>query len=148
MKSIKILKDDIYGLFSSDFNPAPEDTKMFGQRLAEHLFARLTEQRGEPTLRMSNIGTPCNRKLWYSINRPSESEPLRPETRLKFLFGDILEELLLWLAKLAGHHVEAEQEEVVIYGSSPSSEGEHAVRGHKDGYIDGNAWRSLEWSHR
>jgi hypothetical protein len=50
-----------------------------------------------------------------------------PATRLKFLFGDILEELLLFLAKEAGHTVEREQTEIDVNG----------VKGHIDGIIDG-----------
>lgn len=76
---------------------------------------------------MSNIGTPCNRKLWYLVNTPDDKEPLPPEARLKFLFGHILEELLLLLAEVAGHKVEGRQDEVEMEG----------VLGHRDAVIDG-----------
>lgn len=88
---------------------------------------RLSDVRGRPTLRLSNIGTPCKRKLWYTINTPEAAEPLSPAARFKFLFGDILEELLLFLAKEAGHSVEGQQDELEING----------IKGHRDAVVDG-----------
>lgn len=78
-------------------------------------------------MRLSNIGSPCERKLWYSINTPELGEELRPEAKIKFLFGDILELLLLFLAREAGHKVEGEQDELK----------HHGVTGHRDCIIDG-----------
>jgi len=75
---------------------------------------------------MSNVGRP-DRQLYYDIHDPVDSEPLSASTLTKFLFGDILEQLLLFLAKEAGHTVEAEQAEVVVNG----------VVGHIDAIIDG-----------
>lgn len=48
------------------------------------------------------------------------------ETRMKFLIGDVWEEVVLFLAKLAGHKVEREQETIEIQN----------VSGHIDGFID------------
>jgi hypothetical protein len=128
LKSIETLVDDIYGLFTDkEFAPSSDQVAAFGQRLATHLSNRIGEQRGSPTLRLSNLGTPCSRKLWYSINTPAEAEELPAPTRVKFLFGDILEELLLFLAEQAGHTVEGQQDELEIEG----------VKGHRDAIIDG-----------
>lgn len=80
-----------------------------------------------PALRMSNIGSPCERKLWYSINASEQREELPPATRMKFLFGDILEALLLFLAEAAGHDVQGTQDTQEIEG----------VKGHRDAVIDG-----------
>lgn len=79
------------------------------------------------TLRLSNLGTPCERKLWYDINTPELGEPLDAPAKIKFLFGDILELLLLFWAREAGHKVEGEQDELVVHG----------VVGHRDCIIDG-----------
>lgn len=76
---------------------------------------------------MSNLGTKCLRKLWYTVNKPEKAEALRPEARLKFLYGDIIETLVLWLAKLSGHEVTGEQDELDISG----------VKGHRDAIVDG-----------
>jgi hypothetical protein len=106
---------------------AEASTTAFGKKLAEHVSHRISDERGSPSLRMSNLGVRCDRKLWYSINTPDLAEQLSGPTRFKFLFGDILEELLLFLAQEAGHEVTRQQEEVEIAG----------VKGHIDGFIDG-----------
>lgn len=79
------------------------------------------------TLRMSNIGTPCKRKLWYYLNTETKESTLSPSTLLKFAYGDIIENMLISLAKAAGHKVEGEQGEVVVDG----------IVGHRDCIIDG-----------
>lgn len=75
---------------------------------------RLAEERGPNYLRMSNLGK-GDRQLWYDINDPSPDE-LSPSAKFKFLFGDILELLLLFLAEEAGHTVERKQEQVNVNG--------------------------------
>ena len=123
--NIDTLVSDIYALFSRPVAFDPARVESFGQRLAQRIANKYAEERGEPTLRLSNIGHPP-RKLWYEINHPELAEPLPPAARMKFLYGDILEEKLLFLAREAGHDVKNEQKEVEIAG----------VRGHIDGDID------------
>lgn len=127
MKSITTLVQDIYDLISNPkgFNRA--NVIAFGEALAERLANRLSVQRGAGTLRASNLGKPCGRQLWFDVHASSDSEPLPPAARLKYLFGDILEELLLFLAREAGHTVAHEQAEINING----------VKGHIDGIVDG-----------
>lgn len=128
MKQIETLVDDIYQIFREDTPPTiPEEaTRTFGQRLGQILAERISERSYTPYLRLSNLGTKCNRKLWYSINAQDQAEPLSPATRIKFLIGDISEALLLFFAKISGHTVEHEQAEVEFHG----------VRGHIDGVVD------------
>lgn len=95
--------------------------------IANAVVLNLSERQNKATLRMSNIGTPCNRKLWYTVNEPDEKEELSGEVRMKFLFGHILEEVLLFLAELSGHRVEGRQDEQDILG----------IKGHRDAVIDG-----------
>ena len=76
---------------------------------------------------MSNIGKPCERALWYELNG-APGEDLRASTFLKFLYGDIIEELMLFLAELAGHEVRGRQGEQEIAG----------IKGHRDAIIDGH----------
>lgn len=99
----------------------------FSEQLSKRIGNRVEEERSKQTLRLSNLGTPCKRKLWYSINLPGVGEPLTADTHLKFLYGDLLEETVLWLAKEAGHLVVGEQDEVDLFG----------VKGHIDCIIDG-----------
>lgn len=84
------------------------------------------EPRGDSKLRMSNIGKPA-RQLWYDLNSKEESEKLEPSTLIKFLYGHLLEEVLLFLVKFAGHEVSNEQKTVEIEG----------IKGHMDCTIDG-----------
>jgi len=127
VKSVDTLVEDIYHLVSNPQGFSPENVRSFGESLATRLSYRLSEDRQSGELRASNIGKPCNRQLWYDVHCHDEREPLPPAARLKFLFGDILEELLLFLGKEAGHDVRHEQAEVTING----------VKGHIDGIIDG-----------
>jgi hypothetical protein len=77
-------------------------------------------------LRMSNVGHP-NRKLWYDINHDLKEQSFKPSDAMKFLFGHIIEELVLFFVRKAGHKVENEQKEVNVFG----------VLGHMDCTIDG-----------
>lgn len=128
-KTIETLVADIYNLFTdgNGWSPDQKNVEEFGQRLAHHIANRASEDKGKPTLRLSNLGTP-DRKLWYTVNTPELAEPLPPEARIKFLFGDVLEELLLFLAKEAGHTVTGTQDTIEVNG----------VIGHRDGVIDGH----------
>ena len=46
---------------------------------------------------MSNIGSKCVRKLWLEKNNQDKVEKLRPSDKFKFLYGDLLESLLLFI---------------------------------------------------
>ena len=52
---------------------------------------------------------------------------LAPSTRIKFLYGHILEDLLILLSRVAGHTVTEEQKQVDVEG----------IKGHQDCKIDG-----------
>lgn len=128
MKNIETLVEDIYGILND--GPAeitPEQRRDFGEKISATVCDALLDRHVRSTLRMSNIGSPCNRKLWYHVNDPGGGEDLPPEVRMKFLFGHIIEELLLFLTELAGHTVEGRQDEQEIEG----------IKGHRDAVIDG-----------
>jgi len=74
---------------------------------------------------MSSIGKPA-RQLYYA-DKYKESTPPDAATLIKFLYGHILEELLLFLVKLAGHEVTDQQKEVNVKN----------IKGHMDCKIDG-----------
>lgn len=125
-KDLSTLVKDIYELLGSGHTPNSDNVKQFSNTIAASIIKVLGED-PQPSLRMSNIGTKCDRKLWYSINTPEKAEPLSPEVRFKFAFGHILEELVLFLAKEAGHTVEGTQDTLSIGG----------VKGHRDAVVDG-----------
>ena len=77
-------------------------------------------------LRMSNIGKP-NRQLWYDMHSKAKTKSFSAPVQVKFLYGHNCEEILLFLARLAGHEVTDEQKEVTVDG----------IKGHMDCKIDG-----------
>jgi hypothetical protein len=126
-KSIKTLVQDIYSLFNGSHKFNEDRLQTFANNLAYHITTRISNEKSKPELRMSNLGTPCDRKLWYSINTPEDQEELPPQVRFKFLYGDIIEELVLFLAAESGHSVTGTQDTLTING----------VVGHRDAVIDG-----------
>lgn len=127
IKTIDTLVDDINELFTKPVDVSKEDAEALGQEIAQAVVESLGERKDSPSLRMSNLGTPCKRKLWYSVRAPQLGEPLPAHVKFKFLYGHILESLLLFFAKLSGHRVEGRQDELDIGG----------VKGHRDAVIDG-----------
>ena len=127
MADIKNLVKDIYDRISTPEPFKQEDVSEFCKNLTIRLSERLSEERKEVKIWLSNLGSKCDRKLWYAVNKPALSEPLPGHARLKFLIGDIWEETLLFLARASGHSVEGEQERVSISG----------VTGRRDAIIDG-----------
>lgn len=129
-KKIDSLVADIYETLKNgiDLSDRPELVDKYSDQFKELLTTRLKKR--EPrkgTLRMSSIGQPCERKLYYEVNSPEDAEELRPEVYMKFLFGDLTELLLLFLAEASGHTVEGTQDEQEIVG----------IKGHRDAVIDG-----------
>jgi hypothetical protein len=77
-------------------------------------------------LRMSNIGRPA-RRLWFDKQTEAENRRLEPSLFVKFLYGHLLEEVILFLVRMSGHKVTDEQKEIDIEG----------IKGHMDCKIDG-----------
>ena len=75
---------------------------------------------------MSNIGKP-ERQLWYEMKSNPREVAISAPTMIKFLYGHILERVVLFLTELSGHEVTDEQKEVKVEG----------VVGHMDCKIDG-----------
>ena len=128
-KKIGTLVEDIYAVINDRGGWDATITEFFSQSMRDMVVARLEneeEERGSG-LRMSNMGNPCKRALWYNVNSPNGGETLPPSTLLKFMYGDIIESLLLSLAMASGHDVRGMQDELEIEG----------IRGHRDCVIDG-----------
>lgn len=126
-KHIDTLVQDIYDLFTGEaFEITPEHLAQFGTELTRLVANRFSSERLGGTLRLSNIGKP-DRQLWYELNWDGETEPLPPESLIKFMYGDIIEHMMLLFAREAGHTVEMEQIEVEVDG----------IKGHPDAVIDG-----------
>ena len=133
MKTIDTLVEDIYNLFEpSIINKISEKDlekhlKEFTKNVTNNIKIVLNEQpKKKRKLSLSSIGKPT-RQLWYDKHSNSEARPLAPSTRIKFLYGHILEDLLILLSRVAGHTVTEEQKQVEVEG----------IKGHQDCKIDG-----------
>lgn len=128
-KTLDTLVEDIYSLFNPDegHEVSEDNLDKFAEDLKDVLRTRL-RQRETPTspLRFSALGQP-DRKVWYKATMADKATPMSPKTYFKFLYGDVIECLILFLCKEAGHSVESEQKEVEVNG----------VKGHIDAIIDG-----------
>lgn len=87
-------------------------------------------ERKEKVLYFSEVGTTCQRQLWYKYNRSDIAEPLDATTKLKFFYGDLLEELVLSVVSAAGYDVK-DQQKVVEYEL-----GDWKIRGRIDAVIN------------
>ena len=131
MKNIDTIVEDIYSLFEKKNEELTEKEvdkciDDFASSVKVHVKDFLKQMpQDKPRLRLSTIGRP-DRQLWYDFKKP-HNEPLAPSTRIKFLYGYILEELLIMLASISGHKVTQQQKQVEVEG----------VKGHQDCFIDG-----------
>ena len=131
-KKLNTLVDDIYKKLSvlgkgKSLNLSEETIEQFGESMKDVLRHWSTPNpRSVETLRMSNIGRP-NRQLWFDMKTEQQAQEIPPATFIKFLYGHMLEEVVLLLVKLAGHTVSDEQKNVKIKG----------IEGHMDCVIDG-----------
>lgn len=129
MTSLNTLVEDIYDLFNPNKTHEPNEDNLeeFAQNIKEILRTRLRERENvRDPLRFSSMGRP-DRQVWYQAHPNGEEEELTSKTFFKFLYGDVIEQLVLFLAKESGHKVEQCQEEIEVDG----------VKGHIDAIIDG-----------
>lgn len=129
LPKIDTLIQDIYTLFDKGADLSTEMLQAFASSLTTVLkdrFASYKEPRVD-YLRFSNIGK-NPRQLWLDINGTHDNqETLTASDKLKFLYGDIIELLVFFLAEAAGHKVTDRQREVELDG----------IKGSIDGQIDG-----------
>ena len=84
------------------------------------------DRKKQGMLRMSVLGKPP-RQLWFDRFSPKKYLAGDDSLNLKFLYGHLLEHLVLFLAELAGHKIEDQQKKVEVDG----------ITGHLDSKIDG-----------
>lgn len=138
LKDISTLPADIGDVLTNNEDhrhTTIEDATVFAERLLypfDKAVGNETKERKDKVIYASEIGRPCHRQLWYAYHQPDKAEPIDAKARYKFLYGDVLEELTLELARLAGHNVEMEQQEFEL-----ELEDGWKVRGRCDAVIDG-----------
>ena len=131
MKNTYNLVSDIYSLVSTKEVAEGVDIEscieLFGENVKDLMRKEFTEVRDDSRkLRMSNIGRD-ERFLWNVYNDVDKGEDLTPNTYVKFLYGHLIEELLLFLTRAAGHKVTDEQKKCEVNG----------IKGSMDCRIDG-----------
>lgn len=122
---------DIYALMESkDADPSVDveaEIEKFGEGVKALMRAEFGRNKREDNrrLRLSNIGR-TDKYLWNHFNG-TEGEKIQPHTYVKFMYGHLIEEMLLFLTRMAGHSVTDEQKVCKVEG----------IVGHMDCKIDG-----------
>lgn len=116
MAEFKTLITDVQKLF--DGHDLSETAQVFSDKLGIMVVDRLkrNDKERQPKLYLSNVGKPL-RQLWYELTG-YKGEPLSSETKTKFLYGSIIEELFIFLAIEAGHKVTDLQKRIEYDGVS------------------------------
>jgi len=139
-KTLNTLVADIYDVLSNDKNHKMElpQGAEFAAKLLNHYQNAVSGRRDgrqEKVLRASEIGKPCTRQIAYDMSPAIEPEPMPGHTLYKFMYGNMIEELTLQLARSAGHEVWNEQGKVVA-NINGLPEG-WVIKGSMDAIIDG-----------
>ena len=128
MPNIETLVEDIYGVIEGKGGWDKTITDYLAKNISQIAESRFKEpQKPRGYLSLSSVGSPCKRKTWYRINKTEEAAPLKPQLLGLFFYGNLLEVLILSLAKAAGHDVQGEQDRLSVNG----------IKGHRDAVIDG-----------
>jgi hypothetical protein len=128
VKTIDQLIPDIYSVIEGNGGWDETITKFFSEglvSLAEQRFSQPQEPRTH--IGLSSVGNPCKRELWYIVNTPGGQEKLSAEALGSFFYGDVLEIMVLALAKASGHRVDGLQQPLEVFG----------IPGTGDAIIDG-----------
>ena len=129
MPNIDTLIRDIYTLMESKEIPEGVDLEVecerFGKDMAELLLGQLQPEADNRGLRLSGVGKPDRQvyNAYHSVGRRT----FRGPTYIKFLYGHIVEAMVLALTRISGHEVTDEQKVCEVEG----------VKGHMDCRIDG-----------
>lgn len=127
-KSLSTVPEDVYALFDAENDHIVNEDNLnaFTENCKELIRRRLkAPEKNSPVLRFSALGKP-DRQIWYAANSKDKST-LSGKTQLKFMYGDLIEQMLLLLVKESGHKVEMEQAEIEV----------DQILGHIDAVIDG-----------
>ena len=124
MKSVYTLVSDIYQLMETKEVAEGVDLEsaidLFGENVKELMRNEFGgRKRDGRKLRMSNIGRE-DRYLWNVYNDVETSDEIQGHTYVKFLYGHLIEEMLLFLTRAAGHEVTDEQKKCEVNGISGS----------------------------
>mgnify|MGYP006426939017 CR=1 FL=1 len=126
---IHSLIPDILNLFDTGVDVSDSKAHQLGEAVAETVKKKMKFAgmpfNSEGKLYLSQIGKDDH--LLYFNYKGWPQEEMGSDIKLRLMYGDIIEELLLWLAEMAGHEVTEKQWLVTV----------DDVRGRKDCRIDG-----------
>ena len=114
MARIETLAEDLRGAIGSADGKrlAKEASLHVGAYVAKKVERALTREdrpRRPNVLFPSELGHPCKRKIWYEFHYdPATMQPkeeISGKARIKFLYGDIIEAMIVPLISIAGHDV-------------------------------------------
>ena len=129
MKTVDTLVSDIYTMLETKEIPEgvslEEECERFGRDMGELLLAQLQPETDRRGLRLSQVGRP-ERQIYNDYHRMGGQSHGGP-TYIKFLYGHIVEAMVLALTRISGHEVTDEQKVCHVAG----------VKGHMDCRIDG-----------
>jgi hypothetical protein len=126
MKTLDTLIEDIYSVLENGVEVTDEQVEAAAKRIAGLLRDKLKKRADrEPRLYMSLLGK-RDRQIYWEMKGLKAAKP-EPWTLLKFLYGDVIEEVVLFLAEASGHTVTDRQKTITIDG----------VNGRMDCKIDG-----------
>jgi hypothetical protein len=135
-KTIDTLTKDIYHVLDQTEEHEASSTLAaeYAMRIGGE-FVKASVKRDGPRVKgrlwASDLGKKCLRQHHYNFNTPEHGEGLDGHTKFKFLYGNILEESVLYFAEESGHTVEHQQATV------ESEVGGWSIRGRIDAVIDG-----------
>lgn len=131
MKHIETLIQDIYKVVATkevdEEIDVEAEIEKFGENVKTLMRTEFGRNRKRDTrkLRLSSIGRE-DKFIWNQFHG-TLAEKIMPHTFVKFMYGHLIEEMILFLARVAGHTVTDEQKECDVEG----------VKGHMDCRIDG-----------
>jgi hypothetical protein len=99
------------------------------KRIHKAILAQHADRQGEPRLRLSQIGE-CVRKLWAEVHGVVPPPEFPPRTLVLFELGNLIEEHVIELLRLAEFTVVSQQETVTM-----KLDDGRTVQGHIDGRV-------------
>lgn len=142
MPKIDTLARDIYDLLdrpNADMQFDIDREVDLSKRLISHIRDEVRDpdrtSRPANELYVTQFTSPCNRRVWYNVyGKDLERERIAGKNRFKFVYGDLIEEMVLYFAELAGHNVTHKQHrfETPLGASDP-----FIICGRIDAIIDG-----------
>lgn len=116
MTDLSNLSDEIGNVLTPgvDHYLTAEDLANTSIAIATHFSDKLnagSRPREHGKLWASDIGKPCVRQLYYEFTEPAAKEPLTTSAKIKFLYGNVIEEMIIALVRATGKYTISREQE-------------------------------------